>query len=149
MPGAPVVVSAGPHEVRAARSPRPAPARPRTPLTRSQTILTIKERASACGEESPGWQVLHSAKSCPLPPPPPTQGRPSDPEDAGWLPRARGASSPLVSNSSAPSARQGGLELERSWGSWRSGTAGGRERSGGSGAAPSCTDPGGAPRPAI
>lgn len=32
--------------------------------------------------------------------------------------------------------------MERSWGSWRSGTAGGRERSGGSGAAPSCADPG-------
>lgn len=48
------MVSAGPHEVRAARPRRPAPARPRAPLTRSWTILTIKERASACREESPG-----------------------------------------------------------------------------------------------
>lgn len=53
--------------------------------------------------------------------PPPTQGRTSDPEDADSLPEARGASSRLVPRSSAPSARQGGLELERSWGSWCSG----------------------------
>lgn len=48
------MVSAGLHEVRAARSRRPTPARPGAPLTRSWTILTIKERASACREESPG-----------------------------------------------------------------------------------------------
>lgn len=56
--------------------------------------------------------------------PPPTQGRTSDPEDADSLPEARGASSRLVPRSSAPSARQGGLELERSWGSWCSGKGG-------------------------
>lgn len=68
------------------------------------------------------WQVLSSRERRLQPPP--TQGRTSDPEDAGSLPGFRGASSRLVPRSSAPSTPQGGLELERSWGSWRSGAKG-------------------------
>lgn len=68
------------------------------------------------------WQVLGSLERRLRPPP--TQGRTSDPEDAGLLPKAREAPSRLAPRSSALFARQGGLELERSWGSWRSGAGG-------------------------
>lgn len=107
----------------------------RAPLIRRWRILTIKERASACpgGIASAGRSWTPEERR--LRALPPAQGRPSDPEDAGLFPGARGASSRFEPRSSAPSAQQGGPELERSWGSWRSSAARGRRRSSGRGEA--------------
>lgn len=108
-PGASAVASAGPHEVRAARFPLP-----RAPHQKMENTHHKREGKRLPWRNRQRWQVL-DCRERRLPPLPPTQGRPSDPEDPGWLPGARVASSRPVPRSSAPSAQQGGLELERSW----------------------------------
>lgn len=122
-PGAPALASAGRHAVRTARSRLPAPARPRgAPYQKLENTHHKREGKRLPVRNRQLWQVLSSRERRLRPPP--TQGRTSDPEDAGSLPGYRGASSRLVPRSSAPSTPQGGLELERSWGSWRSGAKG-------------------------
>lgn len=137
------MASAGPHEVRSAR-----PRLPRASHQKMENTHHKREGKRLPWRNRQRWQVLDSEERR-LRPLPPAQGRPSDPEDAGLFPGARGASSRLEPRSSAPSAPQGGPELERSWGSWRSSAARGRRRSGGRGEASFCADPGGAPRPAL
>ena len=103
------MASAGPHEVRAARSRLP-----RAPHQKMENTHHKREGKRLPWRNRQRWQVL-DCRGRRLQPLPPTQGRPSDPEDAGWPPGARGASSRPVPRSSAPSAQQGGLELELSW----------------------------------
>ena len=104
------MASAGPHEVRAAR-----PRLPRASHQKMENTHHKREGKRLPWRNRQRWQVLDSEERR-LRALPPAQGRPSDPEDTGLFPGARGASSRLEPRSSAPSAQQGGpAELSFFW----------------------------------
>jgi hypothetical protein len=105
--------SAGCEECASAPSPRGPISAPGPPIAPDQELEDTHHKTE--GERLPGrnpqsWQVADSRQRRLLRLSP-TQGRPRDPADADFLPRASSASSELVPSSSALSARHGGLEL--------------------------------------